>query len=96
MVLHVVGGALWSMSIRRCGQFFAAGRQKKFGIRLGKLARVKNTDSGHSLVLHESMFTPTDGAYLRTVMEKRPQKYQKTCKISGKKLGIQNITSTSS
>ena len=37
--LHVVGGALWSMPIRRGGQSFAAGKQTTFGICLGELAR---------------------------------------------------------
>ena len=32
--------------VRRCGQFFAAGKQKKLGIDLGELLRVKSSDSG--------------------------------------------------
>ena len=40
-------GTLWSMLIRRCGHFFAAGKEKSFGIRLGELALVKNANAGH-------------------------------------------------
>ena len=48
--------------VRRCGQFFAAGKQKKFGIDLDELLLVKSSDSGRSYVLHGIFFALNDSA----------------------------------
>ena len=48
--------------VRRCGQFFGAGKQKKLGIDLGEPLRVKSSESGQAQVLHGTFLAPNGSA----------------------------------